>query len=214
MNEELRSAAEELETSKEELQSINEELRTVNQELRVKIEETSLTSNNLQNLINSTDLGTIFLDRSLRVVLFTPATRNIFNLIPADYGRPLSDITNKLEYHDLSHDAEIVLDKLTTSEREVTTTEGKVFLMRISPYRTTEDRINGVVITFVDITARKEAEKQLQANMDELTRFNNAMVSRESRMIELKKEVNELCGRLGEAPRYPLDLEKEKNNNV
>lgn len=85
MNEELRSAAEELETSKEELQSINEELRTVNQELKVKIEETSLTSNNLQNLINSTDIGTIFLDRSFRVALFTPAARNIFNLIPADY---------------------------------------------------------------------------------------------------------------------------------
>lgn len=211
MNEELRSAAEELETSKEELQSINEELRTVNQELKVKIEETSLTSNNLQNLINSTDLGTIFLDRSFRVVLFTPATRNIFNLIPADYGRPLSDITNKLDYHDLSHDAEIVLDKLTTTEKEVNTTEGQVFLMRISPYRTTEDRINGVVITFVDITARKEAEQQLRENMEELKRFNNAMVSRESRMIELKKEVNELSSRIGESPRYPLDFEKEEN---
>ncbi|PWT99281.1 MAG: hypothetical protein C5B52_10875 [Bacteroidetes bacterium] len=209
MNEELRSAAEELETSKEELQSINEELRTVNQELKVKIEETSLNSNNLQNLINSTDLGTIFLDRSFRVALFTPAARNIFNLIPADYGRPLSDITNKLEYANLLHDAETVLDKLTTMEKEVSTTEHKVFLMRISPYRTTEDRINGVVITFVDITARKEAEKLLQQNMDELTRFNHTMVTRETRMIELKKEVNDLCARLKEPPRYPLDFEKE-----
>lgn len=211
MNEELRSAAEELETSKEELQSINEELRTVNQELKVKIEETSLTSNNLQNLINSTDIGTIFLDRSFRVALFTPAARNIFNLIPADYGRPLTDITNRLEYHDLLHDAETVLDKLSTIEHEVRITGGKVFLMRISPYRTTEDRINGVVITFIDITARKEAEQQLQQNMDELTRFNRAMVSRESRMIELKKEVNELLKRLGEPPHYPLDFENEEN---
>jgi PAS domain S-box-containing protein len=210
MNEELRSAAEELETSKEELQSINEELRTVNQELKVKIEEATLTANNLQNLINSTDIGTIFLDRSFRVALFTPAVRDIFNLIPADYGRPLSDITHKLEYHDFLHDAEAVLDKLTAVEKEVSTTEKKVFLMRISPYRTTEDRINGVVITFVDITARKEAEQQLQQNMDELTRFNNAMVSRESRMIELKKEVNELCQRLNEPQRYPLDFEKEE----
>jgi len=213
MNEELRSAAEELETSKEELQSINEELRTVNQELKVKIEETSLTSNNLQNLINSTNIGTIFLDRSFRVVLFTPAVRNIFNLIPADYGRPLSDITNKLEYHDLLHDAETVLDKLVTAEREVITTEKKAFLMRISPYRTTEDRINGVVITFVDITARKEAEQLLHDNMEELTRFNRAMVSRETRMIELKKEINDLCMRLGEPIRYPLDFEKEEKNN-
>lgn len=213
MNEELRSAAEELETSKEELQSINEELRTVNQELKIKIEETSLTSNNLQNLINSTDIGTIFLDRSLRVALFTPAVRNIFNLIPADYGRPLSDITNKLDYHDLIQEAETVLDKLTTVEREINTTDKRSFLMRITPYRTTEDRINGVVITFLDITTRIEAEQLLQQNMDELTRFNNAMVSRESRMIELKKEVNELCERLREQKRYPLDFENEENNN-
>ncbi len=213
MNEELRSAAEELETSKEELQSINEELRTVNQELKVKIEETSLTSNNLQNLINSTDIGTIFLDRSFRVVLFTPAARNIFNLIPADHGRPLSDITNKLEYYDLLQDAEMVLDKLATAEQEVKTTENRVYLMRIAPYRTTEDRINGVVVTFVDITARKEAEQQLHDNMEELKRFNNIMVSRESRMIELKQEVNELCRRLSEEPRYPLDFENEEKNN-
>lgn len=213
MNEELRSAAEELETSKEELQSINEELRTVNQELKVKIEEATLTTNNLQNLINSTDIGTIFLDRSLRVVLFTPAARNIFNLIPADYGRPLSHITGRLAYQNLQYDAEQVLEKLTTTEQEVRTVENEFYLMRISPYRTTEDRINGVVISFIDITARKEAEQQLQQNMDELTRFNQAMVSRETRMIELKKEVNALCQQLGEPPRYPLDFEQEETTN-
>jgi len=212
INEELRSSSEELETSKEELQSINEELRTVNQELKVKIEETSLNSNNLQNLINSTDIGTIFLDRSLRVALFTPAARNIFNLIPADYGRPLSDITSKLDYDDLTRDAETVLEKLTTIEREIQTEEDKLFLMRITPYRTTEDRINGLVITFIDITSRKEAEQQLRENMDELRRFNNAMVSRESRMIELKKEINELCQRLGESSRYSLNFEKKEAN--
>jgi PAS domain-containing protein len=209
MNEELRSAAEELETSQEELQSINEELRTVNQELKVKIEEATLTSNNLQNLINSTDIGTIFLDRGLRVVLFTPAARNIFNLIPADYDRPLSDITGKLDSHNLLHHAETVLDKLTTVEQELGTSENKFYLMRISPYRTSQDRINGVVISFIDITARKEAEQQLQENMDELIRFNQAMVSRETRMIELKKEVNECAQRLGEPARYPLDFEND-----
>ena len=212
MNEELRSAAEELETSKEELQFINEELRTVNQELKVKIEETILTNNNLQNLINSTDIGTIFLDRSLRVSLFTPAARKIFNLLPADYGRPLSDITGRFDYHNLTHDAESVLEKLSTIEREINTEENKVFLMRITPYRTTEDHINGIVITFIDITARKEAERQLRENMEELIRFNNAMVSRETRMIELKKEVNALCERLDESQRYPLDFEKEEAN--
>jgi PAS domain S-box-containing protein len=158
MNEELRSAAEELETSKEELQSINEELRTVNQELKVKIEETSLSSNNLQNLINSASIGTIFLDRSFRIALFTPAIRELFNLMPGDLGRPLSDFTHHLEYNDLQSDAEQVLEKLFTVEREVKTTTGKVFIMRVLPYRTAEDHINGVVVTFIDITTRKFAE--------------------------------------------------------
>ncbi|MGN6567909.1 MAG: PAS domain-containing protein [Flavipsychrobacter sp.] len=164
MNEELRSAAEELETSKEELQSINEELRTVNQELKVKVEETTLASNNLQNLINSAEIATIFLDRSFRVALFTPPARTIFNLIPNDIGRPLSDITNKLNYPDIIGDAETVLDKLQTIEREVDASDERIFLMRILPYRTEEDRINGVVITFIDMTQHKRAEKVLREN--------------------------------------------------
>jgi two-component system CheB/CheR fusion protein len=210
MNEELRSAAEELETSKEELQSINEELRTVNQELKVKIEEATLSANNLQNLINSADVGTLFLDRSFRVSLFTPAARTIFNLIPSDYGRPLTDITNKLIEDNILHDAEIVMDKLTPVEREVNTKEGLVYSMRLLPYRTTEDHINGVVITFYDITERKKSEEKLRENMEELQRFNKAMVSRESRLIELKKEVNKLSKRLGEPSPYPLEFDKEK----
>ena len=204
MNEELRSAAEELETSKEELQSINEELRAVNQELKVKVEETTITNNNLQNLINSTDIGTIFLDRTLRVQLFTPAVRGIFNLIPGDFGRPLSDITSRLEEIDITADAETVLHTLQTIEREVSTVDSRSFLMHILPYRTSEDRINGVVLTFVDITERKRAEEELLAQTDELTRFNNAMVGREQRMIELKREINGLCVRLGEKLRYDL----------
>ncbi|WP_343688032.1 CheR family methyltransferase [Chitinophaga sp.] len=164
MNEELRSAAEELETSKEELQSINEELRTVNQELKVKVEETTIASNNLQNLINSAEIGTIFLDRSFRVVLFTPPARTVFNLIPNDIGRPLSDITNKLTDPNIISDAEIVLDKLQTIEREVVSVDGRIFLMRLLPYRTEEDRINGVVITFVDMTQHKQAETVLREN--------------------------------------------------
>jgi two-component system CheB/CheR fusion protein len=170
MNEELRSAAEELETSKEELQSMNEELRTVNQELKVKIEETSLTSNNLQNLINSSNIGTIFLDRSLRIAMFTPAVRDIFNLIPADLGRPLSDITHRLEHRDLLQDAEKVLDKLLIVEHEIRSTDGRYFIMRLLPYRTAEDHINGVVITFIDISRRKEAEEALLASKDRMER--------------------------------------------
>lgn len=159
MNEELRSAAEELETSKEELQSINEELRTVNQEMKIKIEEIGLSNNNLQNLIRSTEVGTIFLDRSLRISLFTPSARDIFNLIPADNGRPLSDITNRLEYKHLLEDAGEVLQKLTILQREVATTDGRIFMMRVLPYRTVEDKINGVVLTFFDISDRKRIEE-------------------------------------------------------
>lgn len=166
MNEELRSAAEELETSKEELQSINEELRTVNQELKVKIEETSIASNNLQNIINSTDIGTIFLDRSFRVALYTPAAGAIFNLIPADYGRPLTDITHKLEYHELQRDAETVLEKLNIIEKEVNTADGNIYLMRLTPYRTDEDRINGIIISFINVTERKQTEEALRSAED------------------------------------------------
>ena len=168
MNEELRSAAEELETGKEELQSINEELITVNQELKVKVEEVSMSSNNLQNLINATDIGTIFLDRSLRVVLFTPASGKIFNLIAADYGRSLSDITNRLRGENIMQDAEAVLSKLQHVEREVQTIDNRYYLMHALPYRTIEDRIEGVVISFIDITSRRQAEEALRQSEDRL----------------------------------------------
>lgn len=164
LNEELRSAAEELETSKEELQSINEELSTVNQELKVQIEETTIVSNNLHNLINSTDFGVIFLDRRLRVQLYSPASREVFNLIPADVGRPLADITNRFDYADVLHDSEAVLETLQGLEREVKTHDQHVYMMRVLPYRTSDDRINGVVITFVDITERKSAETARRAS--------------------------------------------------
>ncbi|UHG94615.1 CheR family methyltransferase [Spirosoma oryzicola] len=159
INEELRSSAEEVETSKEELQSINEELTTVNQELKLKVEEISLVGNNLQNLINSTDIATLFLDRSLRINLFTPAARDIFNLIPTDFGRPVTDITNRLDYTHLQADAERVLATLQPVEQEVRTTDGRVYMMRMLPYRTADDRINGLVVTFVNITQRKVAEE-------------------------------------------------------
>ena len=146
------------------------------------------------------------------MALFTPAAGRIFNLIAGDYGRPISDITSTLNYSNMLKDVELVLDKLTPVENEVSTIDNKVFLMRISPYRTTEDHINGVVITFVDITAIKAAEQQLHSNMNEISRFNAAMVTRETRMIDLKKEVNELLKRLGEPARYPLDFEREKKD--
>jgi two-component system CheB/CheR fusion protein len=168
VNEELRSSAEELETSKEELQSVNEELTTVNQELKIKIEELSQANNDFRNLMNSTDIGTLFLDRSLRVKLFTPRARDIFNLIPSDAGRPLLDLTNRLSDDRLINDIEQVLDRLQTVEREVQARDGRWYVMTLLPYRTTEDRIEGVIITFVDITRHKEAEARVIASEQRL----------------------------------------------
>ena len=168
MNEELRSAAEELETSKEELQSLNEELTTVNQELKIKIEELGLTNNDFQNLINSTDIGTVFLDRALRVKLSTPRARDIFNLLPTDTGRRLSDITNHLTHDGLHDDVKQVLEKLQMIEREVRSREGRWYSMRIVPYRTSDDRIDGVCLTFHDVTRSYEAEQRARAGEERL----------------------------------------------
>jgi two-component system CheB/CheR fusion protein len=158
MNEELRSTTEELETGKEELQSINEELTTVNHELKSSVEQVSRANSDLQNLMASTDIGTIFLDRQLHIKRFTPRVQALFNILPADIGRPLSDITHKLNYKALTEDAERVLHDLQPSEREVRS-GGAWFLARMLPYRTLEDRIDGIVLTLVDITARKHAEE-------------------------------------------------------
>jgi two-component system CheB/CheR fusion protein len=170
INEELRSATEELETSKEELQSLNEELRTVNQELKLKIEEQTQASNDVQNLINSTDIGTVFLDRAGCIKLFTPRARDIFSLIPADRGRPLSDINTYLERVDLMADVEHVLDRLDRVEREVATKNGRWHLMRVGPYRTSDDRIEGVVLTFVDITEQRQAVDRVRQSEERLRR--------------------------------------------
>jgi len=163
INEELRSTAEELETSQEELQSLNEELQTVNQELKIKIEEISHANNDMRNLMSSTEIGTIFVDRSLRVRLFTPRIRDIFNLIAGDIGRPLLDITSKLMIDNLAADVQKVLDRLQTIEREVQTHDGRWHLMRLLPYRTADDHIEGTVLTFVDVTERKRADDALRA---------------------------------------------------
>jgi PAS domain S-box-containing protein len=168
MNEELRSAAEELETSKEELQSVNEELTTVNQELKIKIEELGLTNNDFQNFINATDIGTIFLDRSFRVKFSTPHARQVFNLLDTDTGRPLSDITNRLRNEDIHDAARTVLERLVSIEREVQTTDGRWHAMRVLPYRTSDNHIDGVVLTFQEITEKREAEQRVRQSEERL----------------------------------------------
>jgi two-component system CheB/CheR fusion protein len=159
INEELRSATEELETSKEELQSVNEELITVNHELKHKVEEISRANSDLQNLMGSTDIATIFLDREMRIMRFTPRAQQLFSIIPTDIGRPLQHLTHKLEYPELTEEAQQVLQTLQSREREVRDGQGRRYIARLLPYRTLEDRIDGVVASFIDVTELKQAEE-------------------------------------------------------
>ena len=161
-NEEIRSTMEELETSKEELQSINEELQTVNQENRHKVEELAQLSSDLQNLLSATGIATLFLDRDLRILRFTPKVSELFNIRITDRGRPISDQTHRLGYSELESDAQLVLRHLSPVEREVQDEGGLWYLTRVLPYRSNEDRIEGVVITFVDISRRVNAENALR----------------------------------------------------
>lgn len=157
VNEELQSSNEELETSKEEMQSLNEELSTVNSQLHAKMDELQRTSGDLRSLLASTDIAVIFLDSQFRIRRYTPAARKLLELIGSDIGRPLNDLAKKFVDPDLLEDAQTVLDQLVPAEREVRSNDGRWYARRVLPYRTAEDRIEGVVLTFVDISDRKRA---------------------------------------------------------
>jgi two-component system CheB/CheR fusion protein len=162
-NEELQSTNEELTTSKEEMQSLNEELQTVNTELQSRVDEFSRASNDMKNLLDSTDIATLFLDKELRVRRFTPQATKIIKLIPADEVRPITDLASELSYPDLAGDAREVLRKLAVVEKQIAASVGRWFNVRIMPYRTLDDRIDGVVITFTNITESKTLEAQLRS---------------------------------------------------
>jgi len=161
-NEELQSANEELTTSKEESQSMNEELQTINVELRSKLDDLALAQSDMQNLLNSTDIATLFLDNELNVRRFTEHITRIIQLREGDIGRPLSDLASTLIYPQLHADANATLHTLAFSEKQIATTDGHWYTVRIMPYRTVANVIQGVVITFVDITAAKELESRLR----------------------------------------------------
>jgi len=163
VNEELQSTNEELETSKEELQSVNEELSTVNTELQTKVVDLSRANNDMNNLLAGTGIGTVFVDHQLRILRFTPAASEIINLIPSDIGRPVGHIVSNLAgYSALVADTRAVLDTLIPKEQDVQATDGKWYTMRIQPYRTLDNVIEGAVITFVDITEMVRARETLR----------------------------------------------------
>jgi two-component system CheB/CheR fusion protein len=168
INEELRSATEELETSKEELQSMNEELVTVNYELKVKVEERGNINDDLQNLISSSEIATIFVNRGMHVKRYTPHAAKLFNLIPTDLGRSLFDITSRLDYAELAQDTASAFKDLRAVERHVTSVDGRQYLARILPYRTAEDKIEGAILNFFDITDLRAAEAQVRAGEERL----------------------------------------------
>jgi len=190
MNEELQSANEELETSKEELQSMNEELNTVNTELQTKVEELEKSHDDIHNLLASSDIATIFLDRDMHIQLFSPPTAGLLKLRPGDIGRPISDFSANLANDNLLPEAQQVLQSLMPVEKDVWSSDDpahrRCYLRRIVPYRSADTRIGGVVITFVDITERHRVEEQLEERVAGRTR---ELREREERLRAVKDSV-------------------------
>jgi PAS domain S-box-containing protein len=179
-NEELQSTNEELETSKEEMQALNEELITLNSELQGKVEELDQATSNMENLLASSKIATLFLDRELHIRGFTPATAAIFNLIPADIGRSFRHLAGKIDWPTLTRDAETVLAGEPFAELEVSSLDSEhCYLKRIFPYRTQEGTIDGIVVTFIDITKRKRAEVALAESEQRVRRKLESILSPE-----------------------------------
>lgn len=199
-NEELQSSNEELTTSKEEMQSLNEELHTVNAELQSKIDDTARVNNAMNNLLNSIDIATLFLDRDLKIRQFTHPATKIFKLIPGDIGRPFTDQVTDLDYPGLYDDAVEVMRTLVFVEKSVSTHDGRWFDIRIMPYRTYEDKIDGLVITLIENTKSKLLEIALQDSQMILRSFINAVpsailgLSADGKLIMLNPEAERLLG--------------------
>ncbi len=201
VNEELQSTNEELETSKEELQSVNEELATVNAELQIKVADLTRANNDMNNLLAGTNIATLFVDHSLRILRFTPAATHIINLIHTDIGRPIGHFVSNIDgYQRMTEDIREVLDTLIPKEAEVQTKSGAWYIMRIQPYRTLENVIEGAVITFVDITVRKKAEQTVQSQLLEINSFYNnapiglASLDKDLRFIRINERLAQLNG--------------------
>jgi two-component system, chemotaxis family, CheB/CheR fusion protein len=203
INEEYRSTSEELETSKEELQSINEELQTVNTELKLKLDAISRANSDLQNLLAATDFATLFLDSEFRIKRFTDRATDLFSITSSDEGRPISDFSHQLEYDDLISDCRRVLSDLAPIRREIHSRRNLWYDMRMRPYRTVDNKIDGIVITFVDVTERRhteealrESERQLrqQKRLLELARVPIFMWDADGSIVEWNRGCEDLYG--------------------
>jgi two-component system CheB/CheR fusion protein len=200
-NEEVQSTNEELETSREELQSANEELVTVNTELQNKVDELSLTTNDLNNLLASTDVATIFLDSNLRIKRYTPTAVRIFHLLPTDVGRPITDITSRVASFDIYKAAGEVQQTLIRQTRDVQIENDRWYSIRVMPYRTIENNIEGVVLTFIDITDLKEAMIRTENSAVELlknsvgwVKYPSLFMDGDLRVIFANREFFDLFG--------------------
>jgi len=200
-NEELQSTNEELTTSKEEMQSLNEELQTVNAELQAKVDDYSRVNNDMKNLLNSTEIATLFLDKELNIRRFTLQATKIFKLIKSDIGRPFTDQASDLSYPELADDAREVLLTLAFIQKEVGSKDGRWFLVRIMPYRTFDDRIDGLVITFINISEQKRTEQKLLESekknriMLSATTEVKIVLADDSSVIDLSPEAESFFGK-------------------
>jgi two-component system CheB/CheR fusion protein len=196
VNEELQSANEELETSKEELQSLNEELSTVNNQLQEKVADLETANNDMAILLNSTDAGIIFLDNAFRIKRYTAPAVRLFNLIATDLNRPISDITPKFAENTVQQDAEQVLKTLTPQQKQVRTADGTWWILRTTLYRTLDDHINGVVLTFTDITQIKRADEKSKRLAAVLRDSNDAVIVHdfEGAIVEWNRGAERMTG--------------------
>jgi two-component system CheB/CheR fusion protein len=204
-NEELQSANEELETSKEEMQSLNEELQTVNAELQGKIEELSRANDDMKNLLNGTDIATVFLDSQLNIKRYTEQAKHVIRLIHSDVGRPIADLVSRLRYDRLVEDAHEVLRTLVFKETEVRAQDGSWYLMRILPYRTIENMIDGLVITFIDITKFK-ALQDSEARLTKLLRTSPMAILGQDRELRYTWVSGTVFGRHATVGQRDADL--------
>ena len=172
MNEESQSTNEELETSKEELQSINEELSTVNSELQIKIDELSRVNDDMTNLFNTTEIATIFVDNDLNIRRFTEEATKLIKLIGSDVGRPLDDIVSIIDYPNMADDINQVIEKVAFKEKEVNTGEGEWYKVKIMPYKTSKNLIDGATITFIDISSIKNIQEKIAISIKLRRKYN------------------------------------------